>query len=930
MRNSVIALRRARVVGSLVVLLALFAGNVNAQSSCPSMEEKTKSPAGNMFTEEQEGWLGEAFADFIEHRFRVVHDPAETKYLKKIGDKVVAALPPTKIKFSFYVLDSGEVNGLSLAGGRIYLTRKLIASAQSEDEVAGVLGHEVGHIITHQSALETSEMMRKLLHINSVGNKEDIYQKFHQLLDAEERLHKYGRDNEDNDQGVADYVGLVAMANAGYNPTLFAEFWNRSFFVNNKTGNAFTDFFGITKPSEKRLRGMKQMIGTLPQGCGSVTAQAPADFVAWREAVTANHHGFTAETTAKNTSVILLNPALRMDLQRIRFSPDAKMLFAQDESSIAVFESDTGKLIFRFDADEAKEAQWSEDSKHIVFHTPDLHVEEWDVNQQKMLTVREMVINADCVQTSLAPDGKTLACITVEHDLDADGNVLFDFDLFDVATNELVFQKKAFFITYYRHVLSWIHRAVNRGYNEPIGYTVSQNGRYMVVGGGFTKLAIDLESRKEIKLGRDFKDQDTAMMAFQENGIVGVNFKDPSNTGIFSFPGGERIRKITFSSPRIEAVSKGDFILSDTKEEGELYVLNLMTGKVEFRSKTKNIDISDHTFAAENANGDVLTGTFESGKPVAVKHSLKMPLSPLGSTRVIRLSSDGRFLAVSGRSRGAVWDLKTGERMYYTFGFIAAAFSKDAVYLDVPKRDKIERAIYRASLDKHEIHKVDVKLNDDLFVQSGHLMQWSTDNNHSTLTVQSIDTGKELWKRTFDKEKPPFTYNYSDENLIFTWNVNSSGGKLEAQRTPSVAAGVAHLHDKSKGLIIEVLSATTGEMLKSAVLEKPPVYSGVNGLDQVRDTVLMDTADNRVFMFSATDGTIFKQMFGRVVGVSAEAGLFCVRNRSDEIQIYDMSGKEINHLSSNSTVRFAKFDATGKKLMLLGADQKIRTIDLTP
>lgn len=891
------------------------------------MAEKTKSPAANMFNEQQEGWLGEAFADFMEHSFPVVHDPVETAYLKKIGDKVVASLPPTKINFRYYVLDSGEVNGLSIAGGRIYLTRKLIASAKSEDEIAGVLGHEIGHIITHQSALETSDMFRKMLHVTSVGDKDDIYRKFHQLLDAEEKQGVGMHSDEDKDQGVADYVGLVGMASAGYHPLSYAEFWNRSFFVNNKTGNTLTDFFGATKPSEKRLRGMKQMIATLPPGCGATGPQAPADFVAWREAVTANRHTRAAEKPTDKSSLIALSPALRMDLQRVRFSPDAKMLLAQDESSIAIFNRDTGKLQFRFDADGAKPAQWSPDSKRIVFHTPSLHVEEWDVAQQKMLSVHEMVVKPDCVQTFLAADGKTLACIELAVS-EFDGSIQFHYDLFDVATNQLVFQKKSFFITNFLNVINWIGRAFDKGYNEPIAYAVSQDGRYMVTGAGASKLAVDLFARTEVKLASDFKYQNTTLMAFQGNGIVGVDIENPKKTGVFSFPEGKRLASVPYGAPRIEGISKGNYIAGDGLKEGEVLLLDMMAGKILLRSQTRNFDVSDRIFAGEHNNGDVMVGSFEADKPTSLLFSLKMPLSPLGSTRVIRISDDGRYLAVSGRSRGAVWNLKTGERLYFTYGFTAAAFTKDAVYLDMPKRDKVERGLFRAALEKRELKKVDVKLNDDLFVQSGHLMQWTNDKDRYTLAVQEIDTGKASWKRTFDKGKPASTYNYADGNLVFTWNANSSAGKAEAQRVPAIWAGVSRLRDKSTGLIIEVLSASTGELLKSAVLQKPPVYSGASGLDQVRDTVLMDTADNRVFMFSATNGELFKQMFGAVVGVSAEAGMFCVRNRSDEIQVYDMSGNEVTHLETGSPVRFARFDASGKHLMLLGADQNVRMVDL--
>ena len=82
------------------------------------------------------------------------------------------------------LVDSPEVNGFSLAGGRVYLTRKLVANANSEDEVASVIGHEMGHILSHQFAVETTADLKRLLNITSVGDKADIYAKFQQLLDA--------------------------------------------------------------------------------------------------------------------------------------------------------------------------------------------------------------------------------------------------------------------------------------------------------------------------------------------------------------------------------------------------------------------------------------------------------------------------------------------------------------------------------------------------------------------------------------------------------------------------------------------------------------------------------------------------------------------------------------------------------------------------
>src|SRR5271170_3538928 len=106
-----------------------------AQTTCPAPTGWVRPASGDLFTDEQEIWLGDAMADRLENEYTIVKDPAENAYLEKIGARLLAVLPPTKIRFRFVLIDSLEVNGFSLAGGRVYLTRKLITSAHSEDEI---------------------------------------------------------------------------------------------------------------------------------------------------------------------------------------------------------------------------------------------------------------------------------------------------------------------------------------------------------------------------------------------------------------------------------------------------------------------------------------------------------------------------------------------------------------------------------------------------------------------------------------------------------------------------------------------------------------------------------------------------------------------------------------------------------------------------
>ena len=266
-----------------------------AQTACPASAGWVKPVSGNLFNDEQEVWLGDAMADSIENEYTVVKDPAENAYLEKIGARLLAALPLTRIRFRFVLIDSPEVNGFSLAGGRVYLTRKLVASAHTEDEIAGVLAHEIGHIVTHQSAAEISEQMHRLMGVTSIGNKADVYEKFRRLMDAR-RNDKKRHDDPDSDsnQNQADRVAVYAMAVAGYQPQAYAEFWDRSFFVQGKTGGPLSDFFGQTTPTQKRLRQLRLLVAELPKGCGAAATSATAQFHQWQNSVTANQKSAAA------------------------------------------------------------------------------------------------------------------------------------------------------------------------------------------------------------------------------------------------------------------------------------------------------------------------------------------------------------------------------------------------------------------------------------------------------------------------------------------------------------------------------------------------------------------------------------------------------------------------------------------------------------
>src|ERR1700681_2678106 len=152
----------------------------SAACAMPSFSRVVNEP--NFFNEQQEIWLGAILDGQVLKQYNVVEDP-ERDYLQKLGERMLAQLPATTRHYEFYIIDYPVNNAFSLGGSKIYLTRQLIAFLRNEDELAGLLGHEIGHVVTHQVAIDVTRMFRKALNVTQVGDRNDIFLKWNQLED---------------------------------------------------------------------------------------------------------------------------------------------------------------------------------------------------------------------------------------------------------------------------------------------------------------------------------------------------------------------------------------------------------------------------------------------------------------------------------------------------------------------------------------------------------------------------------------------------------------------------------------------------------------------------------------------------------------------------------------------------------------------------
>ena len=276
----------------LFALTALVGGVVRAQQSCSVAPALGIPAASNVFSAQQERDLGDVEAAWVETIYKVVHEDALTSHLNRIASRILSQFPPEQARVRVILIDAPEANSFSVAPERIYITRKMVAMLNNDDELAGLLGHELGHILMHENAIVVSQLFHDILGVQAVGDRKDISEKLKRMLDSFDRDTKSFRRaaqiiqrQEGIRQYEADRVALYAAAAAGFSPQAYVELFERSAGTNGRSGSVLTDFFGATTSNLRRLREIKRTLRQLPPPCREIVPAPSAEFLTWQAAV---------------------------------------------------------------------------------------------------------------------------------------------------------------------------------------------------------------------------------------------------------------------------------------------------------------------------------------------------------------------------------------------------------------------------------------------------------------------------------------------------------------------------------------------------------------------------------------------------------------------------------------------------------------------
>jgi predicted Zn-dependent protease len=174
-----------------------------------------------LISESQEVEMGRAYSQQVEATMGLYDDPELQEYVDGIGQELAAKSEKPGLPWSFKVVDDVIVNAFALPGGPIFVTRGILAHFNSEAELAGVLGHEIGHVTARHSAeqLSRAQVAQFGLVAGSVFVPE--FTPYADLAGTGLGILflKFGRD----DERQSDDLGFRYMTRAGYDPTQMVE-----------------------------------------------------------------------------------------------------------------------------------------------------------------------------------------------------------------------------------------------------------------------------------------------------------------------------------------------------------------------------------------------------------------------------------------------------------------------------------------------------------------------------------------------------------------------------------------------------------------------------------------------------------------------------------------------------------------------------------
>lgn len=212
----------------------------------------------SFYSDDKEVAMGRSIARQFEKKYKPVDDPLLQKRVEDIGRRIAAVCDRKDIEYHFMAVEDKEVNAVALPGGWIYVNKGLVDRVSADDELAGVLGHEVGHVTARHSIKKLQALWGySFLSVVAAVTAQDRDARAAADMAFAEIFMGYSR----QDELLADRLAARYAKRAGYDPRAMMSFLKKLAEVERKRPLAPKSYYKTHPDSPDRIRVVKEELG---------------------------------------------------------------------------------------------------------------------------------------------------------------------------------------------------------------------------------------------------------------------------------------------------------------------------------------------------------------------------------------------------------------------------------------------------------------------------------------------------------------------------------------------------------------------------------------------------------------------------------------------------------------------------------------------
>lgn len=218
----------------------------------------------NLISDSDELQLGQQFSRQIEQDIVLWRDPEVVTYIDNLGQRLAQHSRRSDIPYHIKVVDTDDVNAFAIPGGYLYVNRGLISTAENESELAGVMGHEIGHVVGRHGSKQLSkqyglQIISSLILGEDPGFVRQVAVGF-AGFGGNMALLRYSREAETE----ADLYSVHELYDAGIDPRGMATFFEKLLALHDREPGRLEKLFSTHPPTRGRINTVRAEIAKLP------------------------------------------------------------------------------------------------------------------------------------------------------------------------------------------------------------------------------------------------------------------------------------------------------------------------------------------------------------------------------------------------------------------------------------------------------------------------------------------------------------------------------------------------------------------------------------------------------------------------------------------------------------------------------------------